>query len=57
MHSNPIQTSERLYKRVLYTGLKKAMDFIDEKEYSSSLELLYDLIPLCEYAIDLNDCM
>ena len=33
------------------------MEFIDEKEYSTCLELLYDLNPLCEYAIDLNDCM
>ena len=33
------------------------MEFVDEKETINSIELLEDLIPLCEYAIDLNDCM
>ena len=33
------------------------MELIDEKESGNSIELLEDLIPLCEYAIDLNDCM
>ena len=50
-------TSERLYKNVLHAALTKAMEFVDEKEFNSCLELLYEIIPLCEYAIDLNDCM
>ena len=57
LHSNPIQTTQRLYKSVLHTGLIAAMEFVDEKDTISSIELLEDLIPLCEYAVDLNDCM
>ena len=57
VHSNPVQATETLYKTVLHTGLTKAMEFVDTKELGSSIKLLSDLIPLCEYAIDLNDCM
>ena len=57
LHSNPILTTERLYKTVLHTGLTKAMEYVDEKEIGASIYILHALLPICEYAIDLRDCM
>ena len=33
------------------------MESVEKNEYSMSIEILSDLLPLCELAIDLSDCM
>ena len=42
---------------MLQNGLAKAMEFVERNEFAMSIELLSDLLPLCEHAIDLSDCM
>lgn len=46
LKSDPIRTTERLYREVLFAALQKAKDYYRQRECQMCVDLLLALIPL-----------
>ena len=55
--SDPIQTTQRLYKHVIRAVLTKSRQWYELKEYDRIIELLHGVIPLTQSARELIDAI
>lgn len=55
MLSDPVLTTRRLYKEVLLVALKRAEKMYEVKDGPGAIELLKEVIPLAQLALELVD--
>lgn len=55
--SNPIHTTQRLYKHVIHVTVKKSRQWYEVEKYDFAIELLKSIIPLSQFALELFDTL
>ena len=57
LFSNPIHTTERLYKHMIHVTVNKSKQWFEDKEYDLAIELLQNVLNLSQIALELFDIL